>query len=323
MSVDDSYPAPSFDRELGDLLTSRGVPPTMVLEQMIQNRSIPAVPGIDEVIADRKILREDRTIASLDGDFDITLSIFKKSTHTPGGPGVYYVHGGGMVGGDRFAGVDRALEWVDLFDAVVVSAEYRLAPEHPDPAPVNDCYAGLSWTVAHAADLNVDDTRIIIVGGSSGGGLAAGATLMSRDRGDAPLAAQILIGPMLDDRNETFSSHQIDGIGVWDRASNEIGWGALLGARRGTDDVSSYAAPGRATDLSGLPPTYIDCGSAEVFRDEDVAYANAIWAAGGSAELHVWSGGHHGFDTIFPSAMLSLLARRTRADFVKRVLGFS
>jgi acetyl esterase/lipase len=126
---------------------------------------------------------------------------------------------------------------------------------------------------------------------------------------------------MLDDRNETVSSHQIDGIGVWDRGSNDTGWDAYLGDRRKTDAVSIYAAPSRATDLSGLPPAYIDCGSAEVFRDEDVAYASTIWACGGVAELHVWPGGFHGFDMMAPHAAVAIAMRQTRTAWVARILG--
>ena len=317
----DNLPQSPIDPELGRLLAARGVPSTMALEQMILNRSRQAMPGIDEYTADRNILREDRQILSLEDDHHITLSIFKQEIHREDRPAVYYVHGGGMVGGDRFAGIDRVLEWVERFDAVVVSVEYRLAPEHPHPVPVNDCYSGLMWTVSRAGDLGIDHERVVVVGASAGGGLVAGAVLMARDRGDPPVAGQILIAPMLDDRNQTLSSRQIDAVGVWDQKSNEVGWTALLGTRRGTNEVSIYAAPGRATDLSGLPATYIDCGSAEVFRDEDIAYANLIWASGGTAELHVWAGGHHGFDTISPTAALSILARRTRTDFVKRILG--
>lgn len=126
---------------------------------------------------------------------------------------------------------------------------------------------------------------------------------------------------MLDDRNETVSSHQIDGIGVWDRVSNDTGWNALLGDRRQTDAVSIYAAPARATDLSNLPATFIDVGSAEVFRDECVDYASTIWDHGGSAELHVWPGGFHGFDSLVPQAALSIQVRSARVEWLRRILG--
>ena len=127
---------------------------------------------------------------------------------------------------------------------------------------------------------------------------------MARDRGGPALAGQMLMCPMLDDRNDTPSARQMAGQGVWDHTSNHTGWTALLGAACGGPDVSPYAAPARAGDLSGLPPTFIDVGSAETFRDEDVTYASRIWQAGGVAELHVWPGGFHGFATMAPQAAL-------------------
>ncbi len=125
---------------------------------------------------------------------------------------------------------------------------------------------------------------------------------------------------MLDDRNETPSTHQMKGLGVWDRTSNDTGWTALLGSARGGPDVSPYAAPARATDLSGLPPAFIDVGSAESFRDEDVDYARRIWLAGGSAELHVWPGGYHGFDSFAPQAEISRAAKAARLRWLRRIL---
>jgi acetyl esterase/lipase len=319
--VDKSYPAPPFDAELEPILAQIGetIPPTMDLRRLLQVRSTPRATKAEEMVAARHLLREERSAAGLDGDQEIRLSVFKRPSHVAGGPGVYYIHGGGMVNGDRSL-IDVVLPWIELFDVVVVSVEYRLAPDHPDPAPVSDCYAGLIWTAAHAEELGFDPGRLVLAGMSAGGGLAAGTALMARDRAGPDLAAQILICPMLDDRNRTISSHQIDGIGVWDRTSNEAGWTALLGDRRGTDDVSIYAVPARATDLSRLPPAYIDCGSAEVFRDEAVAYASAIWAAGGVADLHVWAGGFHGFDMAAPAASVSVAAGRARAEFLRIVL---
>ncbi|MBN9201531.1 MAG: alpha/beta hydrolase [Microbacterium chocolatum] len=256
-----------------------------------------------------------------EGAPDMTVSIFSRTDHSPGGPGIFHTHGGGMIIGDRFTGAEEYLNWVMDLDAVVVSLEYRLAPENPDPAPVDDCYAGLVWTAAHAEELGIDPARLVIGGASAGGGLAAGVTLKARDLGGPALAGQLLIYPMLDDRNQTVSSHQVDGFGVWDRGSNDTGWDALLGDRRKTDAVSIYAAPARATDLTNLPPAFIDVASAEVFRDEDVAYATRIWEQGGVAELHVWPGGFHGFDAMAPQAALSLRARAARLDWLRRILG--
>jgi acetyl esterase/lipase len=203
---------------------------------------------------------------------------------------------------------------------VVVSVEYRLAPETPHPGPINDCYAGLAWTAEHAAELGYEPGRLIVAGASAGGGLAAALALMARDKGGPALAGQMLICPMLDDRNDTFSARQMAGLGVWDAAANHTGWTALLGAARGGPDVSPYAAPARETDLSGLPPTFIDVGSAETFRDEDVAYAAGIWQAGGHAELHVWPGCFHGFDGMVPQAAISQEAKAARVRWLHRVL---
>jgi acetyl esterase/lipase len=320
--VNSRYPAPPFDAELQPVLAQMGetIPSSMDLQRLLQVRSTPRPTRAQALVASGDLLREDRCVPGLGDDPEIELSVFKKPAHVPGSPVVYYIHGGGMVNGDRTL-IDVVLPWIELFNLVVVSVEYRLAPEHPDPAPVRDCYAGLIWTAAQAEELGADADHLVIAGMSAGGGLAAGIALMARDNHTPDVAAQILICPMLDDRNQTISSQQIQGIGVWDRASNETGWTALLGDRRGTDEVSICAAPARASDLSGLPPAYVDCGSAEVFRDEAVAYASAIWAAGGVADLHVWAGGFHGFDMAAPDALVSVAAGRTRADFLRIILG--
>jgi acetyl esterase/lipase len=228
------------------------------------------------------------------------------------------MHGGGMVMGDRFSQIDIPLEWLDEFGAVVVSVDYRLAPEAVGTTLVDDCYQALRWVAGHTGELGVDPAKIIVAGASAGGGLAAGVALLARDHGSPAIAAQILICPMLDHRNAHTSSRQYSGEpGVWTREMNEFGWRAVLGDRT---DVPAHVSPALADDLSGLPTAYVDTGSAEVFRDEDVDYATRIWAAGGQAELHVWAGGFHGFDALFPEAPISATARRTRTDWLARTL---
>ena len=317
-----TIPRPDYAPEMQAAVTAMGEAlPSLTLDTLpAMRQGIPGVPTVEEVLAGRPLTHREATIRGYQGA-EISISIIQRDDHHSLGPGVYHIHGGGMVLGDRFLGIDWVADWAERYDAVGISVEYRLAPEHPDPIPVEDCYAGLVWMVAHAAELGFDPERLIIAGASAGGGLAAGTALLARDRGGPALAGEILGIPMLDDRNETLSSRQYSRIGVWDRESNDFGWSALLGDRRGTEGVSIYAAPARATDLAGLPPTFIDVGSAEVFRDEAVAYAGAIWAAGGNAELHVWPGGFHGFELFVPQAAISRAARAAREAWLDRILG--
>jgi alpha/beta hydrolase family protein len=156
--------------------------------------------------------------------------------------------------------------------------------------------------------------------GAAGGNLAAALALLARDRREVDVLGQLLMYPMLDDRNDTASVRQMTGIGVWDAVSNATGWAAWLGGRSG-EDVPPYAAPAREPDLSGLPPTFLDAGSAESFRDEIVEYARRLWAAGGDAELHVWPGAYHAFDFLAPQAEISQRARAARLHWLRRLLG--
>jgi acetyl esterase/lipase len=312
---------PPFDVELAAALAaSDDMAPTTITPEMVPGMKAVAVsPPVSQLLDGRDVTHRDVTLPGYEGA-ELLAAVFARSDHRQPGPGILHVHGGGMIMGDRFSGLPVALDWVERFDAVCVSIEYRLPPQHPDPYPVEDCYAGLAWVGANASGLGVDPERLLVAGASAGGGLAAGTALLARDRGGPRLAGQVLMYPMLDDRNETVSARQYAEDAPWDARSNETGWDALLGDRRGTEQVSIYAAPARATDLAGLPPTFIDVGSAEVFRDEDVAYANAIWAAGGEAELHVWPGGFHGFDRMFPRAALSRAMTEARTRWLARLL---
>ncbi|MBD8465118.1 alpha/beta hydrolase [Plantibacter sp. CFBP 8798] len=313
---------PPFDPELAAVLAAVGdlMPSTLTADMipMLRQASPVSLP-VDEMLAEAGVERRDLTIAGYEGA-EISVSVLARAGKVGTGPGVFHTHGGGMVMGDRFVGLGQFLPWIVELDATVVTVEYRLAPEFPDPYPVEDCYAALVWTAEHAQELGIDPARFIIAGASAGGGLAAGVALLARDRSGPELAGQVLIYPMLDDRDATVSTTQIDGVGVWDRGSNITGWTALLGDRVGGDDVSIYAAPARAIDLTGLPPAFIDCGSAEVFRDEDVAYATSLWQAGVQAELHVWPGGFHGFDMLAPHAELARAMTAARNAWVARLL---
>ncbi|MBK3574598.1 alpha/beta hydrolase [Streptomyces sp. MBT65] len=311
---------PALDPELRELLSGMPLMSQLTPEVLAQLRQLPSAP-VDSLLAHRQVDRRELRVPAKDGA-QVRLSVFSPANtdHTTAAPCVYWIHGGGMVMGDRFSQIDIPLEWLDEFGAVVVSVDYRLAPEATGTTLVDDCYQGLLWAAEHSQELGIDPTRIIVAGISAGGGLAAGLTLLARDLGTPAIAAQMLICPMLDHRNTTTSSRQYTGVpGVWTGEMNEFGWRAVLGNLT-ADEVSAYVSPARAEDLSGLPTTYIDTGSAEVFRDEDTDYATRIWAAGGQAELHVWAGGFHGFDALYPQADISATARRTRTDWLTRLL---
>jgi acetyl esterase/lipase len=316
---------PPFDPELAAALAviAERLPPVFTLDLLPAMRGPnPAIPATTDEELRRGGAFEvtERLVPGPAGAPDLSLLICLPTGVTAPTAAIYHIHGGGMIIGDNRTGLPLMVEWAAELRAAVISVEYRLAPETPHPGPVEDCYAGLAWTAAHAAELGIDPERIVVAGGSAGGGLAAAVALLARDRGGPSLFAQMLMCPMLDDRNDTVSSWQMAGLGIWDRASNEIGWTALLGAARGGPDVSPYAAPARAADLSGLPPAFIDVGSAETFRDEAVTYASRIWQAGGAAELHVWPGGFHGFAGMAPQAAISRAATAAQWDWLRRIL---
>ncbi|UQX05211.1 alpha/beta hydrolase [Streptomyces sp. RerS4] len=278
-------------------------------------------PTVEELRADGLFeVEELRAPGPPDGP-DVTLVSARPAGLVGPLPLLYYMHGGAMIMGNAWSVLPGVLRSMALpLGLAVLSVEYRLAPRTRYPGPLEDCYAGLVWAAEHAAELGIDPDRIVIGGKSAGGGLAAALALLSRDRGGPRALGQLLLCPMLDDRGGTFSSRQMTGIGMWDRAANATAWQALLGERYGAADLPPYASPSRATDLSGLPPAFIEVGSAESFRDEDVAYANAIWQAGGQAELHVWPGAFHGFDSMAPHAALSRDARESRTRWLRRLL---
>lgn len=313
-------PRPPFDPELGGVLAAiaETVPPTITPEMIERFRTIAPDPTVGGLVAAVGAARDELAIPGY-GEDPIEVTVFRPSHVARPGPGILYLHGGGMVFGNRFGGVGAYLPFIAGRGATVVAVSYRLAPEHPDPVPVEDCYATLRWA-AESGLAHVDPTRLVVAGQSAGAGLAAGVTLLARERGGPAIAGQILVSPMLDDRSDSVSAQQIDGVGVWDRQSNLTGWDALLGERRGRDDVSPSAAPARADDLSGLPPAFISVGSAEVFRDEAVSYASRIWAAGGAAELHVWPGAFHGFENFAPYAAVTTAATAARDAWLTRLL---
>ncbi len=264
-----------------------------------------------------RVTHEERSIPGPEGAPDIRVRIYRPPNLGEDAPGVYYIHGGGMIVGGLETGHPECITFADQLGAVVVNVEYRLAPEHPYPAPPEDCYAGLKWMADHAPELGVDASRIAVYGESAGGGLTIATCLLARDRGGPAVRFMMPIYPMIDDRNETPSSHEVLDVGIWDRATNLEAWRCYLGGR----PADSYAAPARCEDLSGLPPTFIDVGTVDLFRDEDIAFASRLLAAGVPCELHVYAGAFHGSELLAPLAPISQTQLSTRLAALAAALG--
>ncbi|MCU1456552.1 MAG: lipase [Actinomycetia bacterium] len=264
----------------------------------------------------------ERTDRVVPGDPDVRVRVHRPKGADSPLPCVYSIHGGGYVMGTY----DIDDSWFDKLcpklGFVGVSVDYRLAPEASYPGPLEDCYQGLRWTYEHATELGIDPDRIGVMGVSAGGGLAAGLTLLARERGEVPLSFQLLDSPMLDDRQITDSSRS-DGLPVWNRDSNEFGWRAYLGDLYGRDDIPATAAPARATDLAGLPPALVSVGTCDGFRDEDINYALRLNQAGVPAALHVYPGACHGFQQVAPDAAVAKQSARNMEDWLARQLGSS
>ncbi|MFD9700140.1 alpha/beta hydrolase [Lentzea sp. NPDC059081] len=249
---------------------------------------------------------------STDDGAEITVRWYAKDGSAPGSA-VLFFHGGGYIFGhiDLFDGpVSR---YVSASGVPMLSVEYRRAPEHPFPTPLEDAYSALRWLHEHAAELGVDPVRIGVMGDSAGGGMAAALSILARDRGELPVARQILVMPMLDDRTTEVDPH-VAPYALWSYDDNLTAWPALLGDRAGGPDVPATAAPARLADATGLPAAYVEVGQLDVFRDEDLAYAVKLSRAGVPVEFHLHPGAPHEFDSI---AFDSDVARRAIADRVR------
>lgn len=263
---------------------------------------------------------EDTRVPGPVGGPDVFVRIYQPMDRPARVPALLWIHGGGYVLGSVERDDLLGKHFARVAQCVVVSVEYRLAPEHPFPAPLEDCYAALRWLSAHSAELGVDKSRIAIGGASAGGGLAAGLALLARDRAEVQVAFQLLIYPMIDDRNVAPASAALPDTLVWTRENNLMGWRAYLGREPGGADVSPYAAAARATDLRGLPPAYIPVGDLDLFLDENMTYARRLIAAGVPTELHVYPGAVHGFNGFVPQAEISRRFNADRDNALKRML---
>ncbi|MDP4095347.1 alpha/beta hydrolase [Paenibacillus sp. P96] len=263
------------------------------------------------------VLTSERYIPGAAGDPDVRIKMYEPRVKNGPLPGVLYIHGGGYILGSADM-MDPALQqMVSELECVIVSVDYRLAPEHPFPAPLEDCYAALQWFSENAEELGSDSSRIAVVGPSAGGGLTAAVSLLARDRNGPSILFQMPLYPMLDDRHMTKSSNEITDDRVWSRAKNQLGWEMYLGDE---GEVSQYAAPARATDLSGLPPMYTCVGDLDPFRDETIDYVLRLTQAGVPTEFHLYPGCFHGFEEYFPSAEISQRVIKEYHAALKRAL---
>jgi acetyl esterase/lipase len=285
-------PKPPFDPTLEAFMARMPMSHDIRPEMIPMMRSELSQIYTAEVIARKPVQHEEVQIPVSGGE--ITLSIFRPTSRVHAkklNPGIYYIHGGGLVMGNRFLGMSVVSEWVEKFEATCVSVEYRLAPEHPYPIPLEDCYAGLKWMESHFSELEIDESRVMIAGQSAGGGLAAAVAIHARNQGGPRLCAQLLMCPMVDHRNISVSSRQFFSEGTWCGKNNQMAWACYLGdhGKAEGEQVDVLASPGlaAATELSNLPTTFIDVGTAETFRDEDIDYAKRLLEAGVQVELHV------------------------------------
>ena len=250
-------------------------------------------------------------------DGDLSLRLYQPQHATTPAPGLIYIHGGGMIMGNLESQDEVLKTTASELGMPIASLDYRKAPEHPYPAAPEDCYAGVCWVFDNATALGMNINNIGLMGASAGGGLALATALMLRDREGPELRYLLPIYPMIDDRHHTASSKTVLDIGIWDREGSIEAWNWYLG----DSTPDAYAAPARAEDLSGLPPTYIDVGDLDLFRDEDILIAQRLSAAGVPVEFHLWTGAYHASELFAPQAALSQHIWATRYAAIRRFAG--
>ncbi len=263
------------------------------------------------------ILCENHFTRRKNGGEDLKLRSYRPKYKKGTLPCLYYIHGGGMIMGTAENDDANASRLSEELGVVVVSVDYRLAPEDPHPAQINDCYNGLLWIESQKESLKIDTSKIALYGQSAGGGLVIATSMMVRDRGGPEIIFQMPIYPMLDDRHETPSSYEIVDIGIWDREASIEAWNWYLGGK----DADPYAAPSRATSLKGLPPTFIDVGELDLFRDENIIFAQRLLEAGVTTEFHLYPGAYHASENFAPDADLSKTIWSKRIEALKKAFG--
>lgn len=257
------------------------------------------LPRLDDVSV------EDVQVPATGGSPAVSLRLYRPKPMGSPSPAYLWLHGGGFLIGSPEQDEWSSIALVRRLKLVVAAVRYRLAPQSPAPAAVEDAYAALRWLFARAPELGIDPTRVAIGGASAGGGLAATLALVAHDRGEVRPALQLLVYPMLDDRTVTRADHDTRNVRVWTPGSNRFAWTAYLGHPPGEAKASPYAAAARREDLRGLPPAWIGVGTLDLFHDEDVAYARRLQESGVPCTLHVVPGAFHGFDVLLRKAEVS------------------
>jgi len=311
---------PVIDRVAGDLRSPvLYLPFDLGSERMLRvvrtlstNATTPIVPGVEV---------SDRTVGGSAEAPGTRVVIYEPPDRMRPSGAILWIHGGGLVMGRP----EQANQWcsalADELGILAVSVDYRLAPEHPFPAGLDDCASALGWLHEQADDLGVDVDRIAVGGDSAGGGLAAALCQLVRDQRGPAVCFQLLNYPMLDDRTVLRADHQGRGDLVWTAASNRFGWSAYLGRAPSLLDVPAHAAPARTTDLVGLPPAWIGVGDLDLFYEEDVDYAERLAEAGVKCELHVEPGMYHGADQLLRRAPRMQAYRQAMVEALRTAVG--
>jgi acetyl esterase/lipase len=255
---------------------------------------------------------EERSLPGPAGAPPLRVYVINRQPGAAPRPAILHMHGGGYVIGTARTGMALLQPLAQELDCLIVTVDYRLAPDTVFPGALEDNYCALRWLAQNARELGVDPKRIAVMGESAGGGHAATLAIAARDRGEVPIAGQVLIYPMLDDRTGSAASSAGEHF-LWNAASNRYGWSSLLRVPAGSAEVPPGAVPARIADLRGLPPAFISVGTLDLFYEEDLEYARRLQAAGVPVQVEVFEGAYHGFDVFRPQAAAS---RRLRGASV-------